>query len=402
MLPYSHSKLSTYESCPQQYKLAYLDKVEVEPFEGIEGFMGSRVHDALEKLYKDLVLSKMNTLPELLAFYKEVWLKEWHEGVKVVKKGFTKVNYFSSGKAAIENYYRRYQPFDQTTTLLTEGMVYFTIGSFPFTGFIDRLSHDGKGTYEIHDYKTNRSLPTQEKLDQDRQLALYQIGFQDQFRFAKRVKLIWHYLLFDQELTSQRSEAQLSDLKKQVLSLIRVIERDDRYLPKESPLCDWCGFTEFCPAKGHELKVAALPPNKYLQDKGVVLVNKYAALQNKIGELDQEVRELKREQELVEEAAKKYAVKEGVTRISGSGYHLNIKLVEWLTFPDKCDEGRGELEAYLKKTGMWDVVSALNVGVLKGMVKGEGADPQVIKKLLEFAEKHEGYRVKLVKKKDEE
>ncbi|MGZ3558640.1 MAG: PD-(D/E)XK nuclease family protein, partial [Thermodesulfobacteriota bacterium] len=40
---YSHSQLSTYETCPQKYKLSYIDKIEVET-EGIEAFMGSRVH----------------------------------------------------------------------------------------------------------------------------------------------------------------------------------------------------------------------------------------------------------------------------------------------------------------------------------------------------------------------
>lgn len=32
---YSHSKLSTYETCPQQYKLRYIDRIE--PPEGEEG-----------------------------------------------------------------------------------------------------------------------------------------------------------------------------------------------------------------------------------------------------------------------------------------------------------------------------------------------------------------------------
>jgi hypothetical protein len=33
---YSHSKLSTYETCPQQYKLRYIDRLR--PPEGEEGF----------------------------------------------------------------------------------------------------------------------------------------------------------------------------------------------------------------------------------------------------------------------------------------------------------------------------------------------------------------------------
>jgi len=51
MLLYSHSRLSSFEQCPQKFKLKYIDKAEVEVEETIERFLGSRVHDALEKRY---------------------------------------------------------------------------------------------------------------------------------------------------------------------------------------------------------------------------------------------------------------------------------------------------------------------------------------------------------------
>jgi len=64
---YSHSKLSTYENCPRQYKLRYIDRIKPpEEEEGIEAFLGSRVHEALEKLYKELILTKINALEDLL------------------------------------------------------------------------------------------------------------------------------------------------------------------------------------------------------------------------------------------------------------------------------------------------------------------------------------------------
>jgi len=52
-------------------------------------------------------------------------------------------------------------------------------------GFIDRLGYCGNGVYEIHDYKTSGFLPSQDKLDADRQLALYQIGIKEQFPMPK-------------------------------------------------------------------------------------------------------------------------------------------------------------------------------------------------------------------------
>ena len=62
MIVYSHSRLSCYEQCPQKYKLQYIDKVETEVEENIESYLGSIVHETLEKLYRDLGYQKVNTL----------------------------------------------------------------------------------------------------------------------------------------------------------------------------------------------------------------------------------------------------------------------------------------------------------------------------------------------------
>jgi len=71
---FSNSRLSTYEQCPLKYKYQYIDKIKVEEAaDTVEAFMGSRVHDALEKLYKDLKLQKLNSLDDLLAYFNSQW-----------------------------------------------------------------------------------------------------------------------------------------------------------------------------------------------------------------------------------------------------------------------------------------------------------------------------------------
>jgi len=49
-----------------------------------------------------------------------------------------------------------------------------------------RLDMDGDD-FEIHDYKTSRSLPTQHKLDNDRQLALYELAIRKKWPDAKNI-----------------------------------------------------------------------------------------------------------------------------------------------------------------------------------------------------------------------
>lgn len=403
MPTYSHSKLSTYENCPWQYKLRYIDRIKPpEEEEGIEAFLGSRVHEALEKLYKELILTKINTLEDLIQYYKKQWERNWHANVVIVKKEFTKDHYHNTGLQAITNYYRRHYPFNQSKTLSTEHLIVFRIEDYTIQGYIDRLDHDGKGIYEIHDYKTSAYLPSQERLDSDRQLALYQIGIKEKYKDAKDVILKWHYLVYDKEFTSTRSEAQLKDLRKEVMWLIKTIESDTSFKPVESRLCDWCELDIYCPAKKHSIEVEGLPLNQYLKEKGVTLVNKYASIKAKIKKLKEQQEELQLELDLISDAAIEYSRQKGTTNISGSEFMLKISECKGVQFPLAKEDGREDLEAFIKRSGIWDEVSGLNISRLVKLLDNEDLDVKIRNGLLKFAEEKDSARVKLVKKRFEE
>jgi len=80
---------------------------------------------------------------------------------------------------------------------------------------------------------------------------------------------------------SSRSPEQLQQLRQETLELIQKIETDRQFLPKESPLCDWCDYQRLCPKRKHLMVVGTLPPNEYLNEEGVVLVNQYVELKEK-------------------------------------------------------------------------------------------------------------------------
>ena len=50
-LPWSHSLLSMFENCPRQFHYRYVER-RPAPFESIETFLGKRVHEVLERLYR--------------------------------------------------------------------------------------------------------------------------------------------------------------------------------------------------------------------------------------------------------------------------------------------------------------------------------------------------------------
>ncbi|MDI6740797.1 MAG: PD-(D/E)XK nuclease family protein, partial [Candidatus Edwardsbacteria bacterium] len=362
MKPFSHSRLETFEQCPCKYKLAYIERPKIEKLESIEAFMGGLVHDVLEKHYRDLIVTRRNSVDELLAYYGKIWEQNWDETVRVVKKDRKPEHYRQAGRQAIEKYYARYQPFDRDTTIACELMLNFTVGDYPMTGYVDRLCHDGKGRYEIHDYKTSGRLPKQAKFDQDRQLALYQIGLRQMYPNIRDARLVWHYLLFDLEMESTRANGQLADLEKETAAQIKRILQEEKFPPHESRLCDWCEYFAVCPAKAHEIITAGLPPNEYLGEPGVELVNGYVKLQEKIKALRSEIAEREKEKDKIEEAAINLTRREGLAKLVGSGYELVVTNEVNLRFPGAQEEGRKELETYLKQHALWDRASSLNTG----------------------------------------
>jgi len=398
---YSHSQLSTYETCPQKYKLSYIDKIEVET-EGIEAFMGSRVHEALEKLYRDLKVTKLNTLEELLHFYHQSWEKNWNDLIQIVRKNYSAQHYRQLGEKCITDYYERHCPFDHGKTLGLEEYIYFPLeqeSGYWIRGFIDRVTLVDGSILEIHDYKTSNRLPAQEDVRSDRQLALYQMGVAEKWQGIEEVRLIWHYLTFDTEIHSSRTPDELHQLRQATLELIQRIEADRQFLPREGPLCDWCDYQGFCPKRKHLIAVESLPPNEYLNEEGVVLVNQYVGLKEKKRMVNEEIDvELAK----IEEALFAYARREKLEAIFGSDHVAKIKMEKKEKYPLKGDPTRRLLDELIKKAGKWMEVSDLNPWMLARIIGRGGWPLSLVKKVKEFSTVEESRAITISELKERE
>ncbi len=353
--------------------------------------MGSRVHETLEKLYRDLRLSKANSLNELLSFYDDAWMKNYSGEIKIIKQGYTSQNYKDTGAKCISEYYTRYQPFDAGKTLGLEQLITVDIDGYKLRGLIDRLSSNGDGAYKIHDYKTSQYLPQQSHFDSDRQLALYQIGVQEMFGDVNEVDLIWHYLVFDREMRSRRKEQDIIELKAGIAKLIETIEKaeeENGFQASESGLCDWCDYQSLCPKRMHIVKTGQMPLNRYLEDTGVMLVNKYV---EKFAEKKRFVDKMDSELELLKEAIVAYAKREGVDIIRGNDKKLRVRIENRPHFPTKEEKGRDRLDAMIKEAGKWEEVSDLNVHSLSKAVNGWS--PLLIEKIRQFQRVEESCRI---------
>jgi putative RecB family exonuclease len=401
MPTYSHSQLSTYETCPHQYRIVYIEKIKTET-EGIEAFMGSRVHDALEKLYRDLKVTKLSTLEDLHNFYHQSWEKNWNEMVQIIRKEYSAEDYRRLGEKCIADYYKRYYPFDQGRTLGLEENIYFPLEEekgYWIRGFIDRVTLVDSSILEIHDYKTSNRLPTKEDVESDRQLAFYQMGVAEKWQGIQEVRLIWHYLTFDTEIHSSRTPDQLHQLRQATLELIQKIETDRRFFPKEGPLCDWCDYQGFCPKRKHLISVGSLPPNEYLNEEGVVLANQYVELKEKKRLLNEEI---DAELAKVEEALYAYAQREELETIFGSDYVAKIKIEMKEKYPLKGDPHRRVLDEIIKNAGKWMEVSDLNPWMLARVIGRGGWPPSLVKKVREFSTTEENRSITVSKLRERE
>jgi putative RecB family exonuclease len=180
---FSHSSLNCFETCPKQYHFRYVEKIRVD-LEGIEAFMGKRVHEVLERLYLFVAEGKVPSLERVLFRYRQNWEERFDaDRIRIVRSGTEPGFYRSGGARCLENYYRRHYPFDADETLGLEKRIRFQIdeeGKYKIRGIIDRLVRAQDGALEIHDFKTSARVPSQATLDGDRQLALYEIGIRQQ------------------------------------------------------------------------------------------------------------------------------------------------------------------------------------------------------------------------------
>lgn len=246
MPSYSHSKIKTYEQCPLKFKYKYIDKATPEIDKTIEAHLGQAVHDTLEWIYNQ---EEPPSIDDIIQYYAGKWKEKWTESIRVVKEDKEPRDYFNKGVQFLTDYFSKHYPF-KDGTIECEKKIRLELdneGKYKIYGFIDRLVYNYEtGEYEIHDYKTSSSFPSQEEMEQDRQLALYSIALKDSYGKEKEVKLIWHFLNHNRTIQVKKQNHHLENLKKETMEKINEIENATYFPRNESMLCYWCEFRERC------------------------------------------------------------------------------------------------------------------------------------------------------------
>jgi hypothetical protein len=225
------------------------------------------------------------------------------------------------------------------------------------------------------------------------------MGVEGKWKDIREVRLIWHYLSFDTEIQSSRTPEELHQLRQETLKLIQKIETDRYLIPKEGPLCAWCDYQGLCPKRKHLITVENLPPNEYLNEEGVALVNQYVELKERKRLWNEEI---DAELAKIEEALYAYAQREELEAIFGSDHVAKIKIEMKEKYPLKGDPNRRVLDELIKKVGKWMEVSDLNPWMLARVIGRGGWPPSLVKKVKEFSISEESRSITASKLKEKE
>lgn len=406
MASWSHTRIETFRQCARKYFYRYVARVKLpEEPETIEQFTGRRAHEALERLYLEVQGGRVPTEPELLGWFRDAWRTEWHDGVASPGDDRSPDEQRLEAERWLSGYHEQHAPFGGARIVGLERRIAFPLddaGQVRMQGFVDRLDIAADGTWRIHDYKTNRRLPTQQDKDADPQLGYYEIGVRRMWPAAERVELVWHFLKFGVSITSRRTSAQLEDLRGEALATVADAgsrpKDEAAFPPHESRLCGWCEFQQLCPVRKHLVRVAGLPPSKFANEPGVRLVDAWTALEAKRQELKAALDEVEAEIDEVRAAVEAFARREGVEVVAGAEREATVRRVEAVAFPRKTveTEEAAALESQLRASAWWPEASSLDRAALKRLwERREDLDADLRALLEEFARVEEQVDVRL-------
>lgn len=370
----SYSAMDTYRTCPLKYKYQEIDKIKTPKSK--EAVFGTVIHSTMKFIHTPGILSP--TLEQALEFFSRSWNPAVYDSPEEERSAF------AQGAAMIQDYYQRNNPADSNIVNL-ESRFQIEIGPETgrhiISGIIDRIDRTADG-FEIIDYKTARKMPTQESVETSMQLSVYLQAFLTQYpsewEHLDKLKVSLYFLKHGMKLTATRTKEQLEENEAAFLETIALIE-EQKFEPRISALCDWCGYQNICPMWKHKLK-----ENRQIDTAEVnAMIEEYIDLKSAMSITKDRLAKL--QEEITE-----YMDQEGVARVFGP----NGIIAKSLRVTYKYDENK--VRALLEPLGKWEMVLKFDKTALKDVA---GTLPAQTKKALEDAREEDRKSTSLIVKK---
>jgi ATP-dependent helicase/DNAse subunit B len=262
----SASRMGMADDCERKHFLAYVAKIRVKQYAHPAAVVGTAFHTLMETMYSRKIWDR----EEVLKFVDSAWRKAVADNAEMspVKPADLEPDKVEEHKAKIIKLFKKsYEYHFEKMLINNPDIETITEQNFQIrwpsekhnvtivlNGYIDRIMiwrPKGKDVKAwITDYKTQKELPTQEKVNKDKQLTFYAAAYRRMA--ANRMAKDWPKtesfveLFFPVEpsrLKATRSKEDFDELK---ISLDRVAELHLTKAKKATPSDDAC---KFCPYK---------------------------------------------------------------------------------------------------------------------------------------------------------
>jgi RecB family exonuclease len=342
----SYTQISLYQSCPLCYKLQYIDGLEPKE-KGYFSF-GTTMHNCAEYFFK-VKVPPPPTLAQMLDFYERKWLSEGYESAE------EEAEYKAYGRELLTKFWEIHQA-DFRMPIAVEHKFTIDIGSFKLTGRIDRVDKLDSGGLAIIDYKTDKELFTQEYLDNNLQLTLYQMAVEKSWFLPVERLTLYHFRSNTPISCPPREPERLEEARAVVLEVAEGIQAES-FPAKESNRCP-CDFPQYCPYYKH--KFAPERGQTDVLDEAAVpqSVERYVSLQKEIKGLQLELDELK-------QMITAFCQAQGLNRVYGKDHALTYKMLE------RGGYNEAEVKALLEPAGLWPRVLGFDQSKLKELINDE-------------------------------
>ncbi|MCF7835872.1 MAG: PD-(D/E)XK nuclease family protein [Candidatus Marinimicrobia bacterium] len=329
----SYSALNTYKTCPLQFKYQVLDKIKTP--KGVESIFGTLVHSSLKKMFEKTPL--FPALDEVLDFFQNKWSEKTIENIP---NDVSDV-YLKEGLKLITNFYKKNPPWNFNIVELetrfevsiedTERDEIHTLA-----GIIDRVDKSPdpeNGFYEIIDYKTSKRMPSQEILNKDLQLSIYNLGLLKKWPHLKpeNIKLSLYFLKHNEKIETKRTIENLEYTKKEILKKINeiqdLIDKEKEFIATPSALCDWCGYKKMCPMWKHQYQTTN-NESPITNDELKLIITEYIALKDQNSANNKQIKAL-------QASISDFMNKNNIERVFGENRYITRILQERESFDTK-------------------------------------------------------------------
>lgn len=355
--PLSFTQISLYQTCPLSYKLRYIDGLK--PKDKWYFSFGTTLHSCVEFFFR-VNAPVPPTLDDFLAYYTQNWLSQGYESAEEEE------GYKESGKKILTEFWKIHSADFQLPVAL-EKRFFVDIEGIKLMGFIDRVDKLESGGLSIIDYKSNKELFTNDYLEDDLQLTIYQLAAEQTWPLPVEKLTLYHLRSNTPCSCSPRGLARLDKARQLILEVADNI-LSEKFPAVENQFCP-CDFPEHCPYYRHlYMEPAAARQDLLPGIAAAEAVERYSSLKAQINELETQLEE-------ANQVITDFCQAEGLNRIYGEEHEITYRLIERTGFD------ADDVRVLLEPKGLWEKVLGLDQSRVRQLLTDKEISREIRAKL---------------------